>query len=131
MDRYDRKRKRKSRWGDKVVDVPLVPPVVVNPTVNKSPQSSLLTKITRNDPGLIQYVMTTYGSTDIPEEDWKKAEDHYKINLLYQDMVRKREQVERLNRVGKNKYEYDSDEETDGGTWEHKLRMQEMEATQV
>lgn len=23
---------------------------------------------------------------------------------------------------GKNKYEYDSDEEVEGGTWEHKLR---------
>ena len=28
-----------------------------------------------------------------------------------------------------NKYEYDSDEETEGGTWEHKQRMSEMEAT--
>ena len=27
------------------------------------------------------------------------------------------------------KYEYDSDEETDGGTWEHKQRKCEMEAT--
>lgn len=29
----------------------------------------------------------------------------------------------------KNKYEYDSDEETEGGTWEHKLRASEMQAT--
>jgi len=27
------------------------------------------------------------------------------------------------------KYEYDSDEETDGGTWEHKRRANEMEKT--
>ena len=26
----------------------------------------------------------------------------------------------------RNKYEYDSDEEAEGGTWEHKARMQEM-----
>ncbi len=26
-------------------------------------------------------------------------------------------------------YEYDSDEDTEGGTWEHKLRMQEMRQT--
>lgn len=32
---------------------------------------------------------------------------------------------------GKHKYEYDSDEETEGGTWEHKLRSAEMEATQM
>ena len=28
-----------------------------------------------------------------------------------------------------NKYEYDSDEDTEGGTWEHKLRVAEMQAT--
>ena len=27
------------------------------------------------------------------------------------------------------KYEYDSDEDTEGGTWEHKQRRQEMDAT--
>lgn len=26
----------------------------------------------------------------------------------------------------KNKHEYDSDEDTEGGTWEHKARMKEM-----
>lgn len=29
----------------------------------------------------------------------------------------------------KRKYEYDSDEETEGGTWEHRQRATEMEAT--
>ena len=29
----------------------------------------------------------------------------------------------------KAKYEYDSDEDTEGGTWEHKNRTSEMEAT--
>lgn len=29
----------------------------------------------------------------------------------------------------KVKYEYDSDEETEGGTWEHKKRAAEMDAT--
>lgn len=29
----------------------------------------------------------------------------------------------------KRKYEYDSDEETEGGTWEHRQRASEMEAT--
>lgn len=45
-------------------------------------------------------------------------------------MMRKRQEVERLQLAGRNKYEYDSDEETDGGTWEHKLREKEMVATQ-
>ena len=29
----------------------------------------------------------------------------------------------------KPKYEYDSDEDTEGGTWEHKKRVMEMEST--
>ena len=29
----------------------------------------------------------------------------------------------------KNKFDYDSDEDTEGGTWEHKARMKEMEKT--
>ena len=29
----------------------------------------------------------------------------------------------------KNKYEYDSDEEMEGGTWEHKKRREEMKKT--
>lgn len=37
-------------------------------------------------------------------------------------MVKKREEVEMLKGLGKNKYEYDSDEDTEGGTWEHKAR---------
>lgn len=82
----------------------------------------MLTKVTRNDPALLQYTNNTYGSTNLSEEDWKKAEDNYKIHLLYQDMLRKREEVEQLKLAGKNKYEYDSDEDTDGGTWEHKAR---------
>jgi len=50
---------------------------------------------------------------------------------LYQNLLRKREEVKRLEAQGKHKYEYDSDEETEGGTWEHKLRSAEMEATQM
>lgn len=55
----------------------------------------------------------------------------FQINLLYQNLLRKREEVKRLEAQGKHKYEYDSDEETEGGTWEHKLRSAEMEATQM
>lgn len=46
-------------------------------------------------------------------------------------MMKKREQLDKLARQGKFKYEYDSDEDTEGGTWEHKLRNQEMTATQL
>ncbi|GJQ72572.1 hypothetical protein Trydic_g1240 [Trypoxylus dichotomus] len=126
------KRKRKSRWGDKDTSVP-PPMLIINtpPTLPiPSPGGVMLSRITRNDPALIQYVINTFGSANISEDDWKKAEDHFKINILYQEMVRKRQEVENLKLAGKNKYEYDSDEETEGGTWEHKLREKEMIATQ-
>uniref|UniRef100_A0A1B0DL25 Uncharacterized protein n=1 Tax=Phlebotomus papatasi TaxID=29031 RepID=A0A1B0DL25_PHLPP len=71
------------------------------------------------------------GTTNLSEEDWKKAEDHYKINLLYQDMLKKRQEIDRLAKKGQFKYEYDSDEDITGGTWEHKLRMAEMDATKA
>ena len=29
-----------------------------------------------------------------------------------------------------NRYEYDSDEDTEGGTWEHKARTKEMKTTE-
>lgn len=45
-------------------------------------------------------------------------------------MLKKRQQLESLQKAGKFKYEYDSDEDTEGGTWEHKLRKDEMVATE-
>ncbi|XP_012140482.1 uncharacterized protein LOC100883663 isoform X2 [Megachile rotundata] len=160
-NKEERKRKRRSRWGDpdnKVaiteintattrkqqsggllqpgIAIPgqigqpavIIPSAKVQRAETKNP---MLTKISRNDPALIQYARQTFGTLDLTEEQWKKAEDHYKINLLYQNLLRKREEVRRLEAQGKHKYEYDSDEETEGGTWEHKLRSAEMEATQM
>lgn len=53
----------------------------------------------------------------------------FQIHLLYQDMMQKRAEVERLQAQGRNKYEYDSDEDVEGGTWEHRAREKEMIAT--
>ena len=44
-------------------------------------------------------------------------------------MLRKKQERDRLESAGRMKYEYDSDEETEGGTWEHKRRLAEMEKT--
>ncbi|EFN70131.1 Splicing factor 4 [Camponotus floridanus] len=160
-NREERKRKRRSRWGDPDTKVLVtetsvssgnrpnavfpqpgiaIPgqigqPAVILPSPSKGQdiksKNPMLTKISRNDPALIHYARQTFGTLDLNEEQWKKAEDHYKINLLYQNLLRKREEVKRLEAQGKHKYEYDSDEETEGGTWEHKLRSAEMEATQM
>ncbi|KAG8035816.1 hypothetical protein G9C98_001472 [Cotesia typhae] len=155
----ERRRKRRSRWSepDNKVGIPTVNNQTsnVNPlnlhrpsiglsgplgqgsalltpkTQNPKSKNPMLTKISRNDPALVVYARQTFGTYDLSEEQWKKAEDHYKINLLYQNLMKKREEVKRLESQGKHKYEYDSDEETEGGTWEHKLRSAEMEATQM
>lgn len=99
----ERKRKRRSRWGDPdnnisiptVNDIPgqLNQPGIVLPTqvgqnsviipAVKVPQpkgkNPMLTTISRTDPALIQYARQTYGTLDLSEEQWKKAEDHFKV----------------------------------------------------
>lgn len=136
-----RKRKR-SRWGEKVEGKPqpqqppalmsLNIPVVAGGSASFGNQKKpVLSAVTRTDPVLLNYARLNYGTTNLSEEDWKKCEDHYKINLLYQDMLQKRNEIDRLAKSGKFKYEYDSDEDVTGGTWEHKLRNAEMEATEM
>nr|XP_036233104.1 SURP and G-patch domain-containing protein 1 isoform X1 [Bactrocera oleae]XP_036233106.1 SURP and G-patch domain-containing protein 1 isoform X1 [Bactrocera oleae] len=138
--RQERKKQRKSRWGEKVLASTSAgaPSDTLSseqsqnvPTSFANQNKPMLSAITRNDPALLQYARLNYGSTNLSEEDWKKCEEHYKVNLLYQDMMRKRQEIDRLARSGKFKYEYDSDEDVDGGTWEHKLRCAEMEATKL
>lgn len=45
-------------------------------------KNPMLSKISRNDPALVQYARQTFGSLDLSEEQWKKAEDHYKVYFL-------------------------------------------------
>ncbi|XP_032578389.1 SURP and G-patch domain-containing protein 1 isoform X1 [Drosophila sechellia] len=125
--RQRRKRERKSRWGEKEQQLPSSSTSGNFGNQNKP----ILSSITRTDPALLQYARLNYGSTQLSEEQWKQCEEHYKVNLLYQDMMRKRQEIDRLARGGKFKYEYDSDEDIEGGTWEHKLRTAEMEATSL
>lgn len=121
-------KRKKSRWGE----APSSGPTVVEVS-NSAPlplsKPVMLSTVTRTDPALLQYARQNFGTTNLTEEDWKKAEEHYKINLLYQDMQRKRNEIDKLAKKGKFKYEYDSDEDVNGGTWEHKVRASEMEAT--
>lgn len=108
-NREERKRKRRSRWGDpdtKVlvtetsvssgnrpnavfsqpgVAIPgqIGQPAVILPSPSKGQdiklKNPMLTKISRNDPALIHYARQTFGTLDLNEEQWKKAEDHYKV----------------------------------------------------
>lgn len=175
MNNSGKQRVKRSRWGEKVIS-----PVPPQHQQTHQPQASgshhhaagggttpRLTSITRSDPNLLKYAMENFGSINLTEEEWFKAEEAYKVNLLYQDMVRKRQEIDQFAKSGRFKYEYDSDEDVKGknfhaflslsrnkqnpsafpsfhpfnfnhliikflgGTWEHKLRVQEMEATQL
>lgn len=137
------KKQKRSRWGEKEPNTvrPPVPPISQPPmlgilptAIKNNPFGSpkvLLTGVTRSDPALLQYARANYGTINLDEEEWRKCEDHYKVNLLYQDLLKKRNEIDRLASSGRFKYEYDSDEDVSGGTWEHKLRNAEMEATAV
>lgn len=108
--REERKRKRRSRWGDPDTKVLVtetnlpsgnrpnavlpqpgiaIPgqigqPAVILPSSSKGQEAKsknpMLTKISRNDPALIHYARQTFGTLDLNEEQWKKAEDHYKVD---------------------------------------------------
>ncbi|OAD52869.1 SURP and G-patch domain-containing protein 1, partial [Eufriesea mexicana] len=112
----ERKRKRRSRWGDADNKVSVTE---INTLSGHSKQQS---SSGFSQPGIAIPGQIGQPAVIIPPS---------KINLLYQNLLRKREEVRRLEAQGKHKYEYDSDEETEGGTWEHKLRSAEMEATQM
>ncbi|VVC88169.1 unnamed protein product [Leptidea sinapis] len=121
----ERRKRKKSRWGDDPPVTNIKPPGVLAELPPPLPGLKLTT-VNKNNPALMQYAMTNYGTTNLSAEDWKKCEDNFKLNLLYQ----KREQVEKLAAAGRHKYEYDSDEDTSEGTWEHRLRAKEMNATE-
>lgn len=42
------------------------------------------------------------------------------MNIVFQLLQEKKKEAARLELQGKVKFEYDSDEDVDGGTWEHK-----------
>lgn len=90
----------------------------------------MVTKMTRNNPAIIAYAHRVFGSLDLSDAQWKQCEEQMKMNVVFQLLEAKKKEAERLEAAGKVKYEYDSDEETEGGTWEHKRRAVEMAKTQ-
>lgn len=115
-ERSARNRKKRSRWGEKSdePDQATTSNVLNSPVAPARSALPILTAITRTDPALLNYARLNYGTINLSEEDWLKCEEHYKVNLLYQDMLKKRQDIDRLARTGKFKYEYDSDEDTTG-----------------
>nr|XP_037268272.1 SURP and G-patch domain-containing protein 1-like isoform X2 [Rhipicephalus microplus] len=117
-----RKRKRHSRWD---------PPSDSSSDYMDFDAPNEVPEFVKSDPGLIVYAKQVFNSTDLTFDQWKQLEDQRKMRALVEMMQAKKRADEARARAGKVKYEYDSDEETDGGTWEHKKRAMEMEKTRA
>lgn len=126
------KRKKRSRWGPQD-DQPQVPPVgVAIPHVVQSrpPQVTLQ-----------DFARKMVGSDTLSEDQIKQIRHQQEMNMMYELILAKKkveeaalieEQMASMSAASfkkVNKYEYDSDEDVEGGTWEHKNRNAEMEAT--
>ncbi|KAF2360862.1 G-patch domain [Trinorchestia longiramus] len=150
--------KRSSRWGDASSSVPAAPAVTPAfiPTPTPSAQGGIrslsvpasimemvhegehldaikgvmLTRLTNTSPAIVAYARQVFGNTEhLTDDQWKQCQDQIKMNVVFQLLQAKQVAAEQRAQQGKVKYEYDSDEEVDGGTWEHKRRKQEMEET--
>ena len=76
--KIERRRKRKSRWAPEGESPEGTNVLLTNR--NSSITTTPLLNISRSDPALIQYAIQSFGSANLSEEDWKKAEDHYKVS---------------------------------------------------
>lgn len=83
-------------------------------------QGIMISKLTRNNPAIISYALKVFGSLDLTDAQWKQCEEQMKMNIVFQLLQEKKKEAARLELQGKVKFEYDSDEDVDGGTWEHK-----------
>lgn len=84
------------------------------------------------------------GSTPLPtptvlsEEDKKRQraiDEQRMMNELYRKVIEQqalfaKQRTDLFKKTDKPVYEYDSDEDTEGGTWEHKKRKAEMQKTE-
>jgi len=124
-------KKRKSRWGtqepaEALPNIACPPssvgaPGVAIPTalgglVQKlvSPTTNLL-DIRTGNPGLSAYAQKVFGTTDLSENQWKQCEDQLKMSVVYGNLAAKQAMANAMSAAGKIKFDYDSDEETEGG----------------
>ncbi|CAL1539224.1 unnamed protein product [Lymnaea stagnalis] len=81
------------------------------------------------------YARKVIGSDIISEEQLKQIREQQEMNFMYELVMAQKKMQEQALMAEiegvkvKRRYEYDSDEETEGGTWEHRQRAKEMDAT--
>ncbi|CAN8011252.1 unnamed protein product, partial [Ixodes pacificus] len=120
-----RKRKRQSRWA---------------PSDNSSSSSSFTDALEDAAPAELPSFVQSGGACEqqgggivpiVASFSNKLAAEFETMRALFEMMQAKKRAQEARAMSGKVQYEYDSDEETDGGTWEHKKRAKEMEKTRA
>ncbi|KAK3098416.1 hypothetical protein FSP39_019265 [Pinctada imbricata] len=145
------KRKRRSRWGPQD-DTETVPPIGVASippigVANIPPPSGsgtvpgvvpILPAVPQHHPPRVtlqDFARKMVGSDELNEEQIKQIKQQREMNMMYNLILAQKKATEAAQMAAiqgvkvKPKYEYDSDEETEGGTWEHRKRAGEMEAT--
>lgn len=144
-------RKKKSRWSnDKMhsssppVAVPTIPTagrgvgvpgVATNIQLGRRPGASTSSLPTSGYPTVQDFARKMVGSDTISPEQLKQIREQKEMNMMYELIIaqKKAKEAQAMTDISglkvKPKYEYDSDEDVDGGTWEHKKRMAEMSAT--
>ncbi|XP_025076814.1 SURP and G-patch domain-containing protein 1-like [Pomacea canaliculata] len=145
------RRKKKSRWGSER-DSQLIQSIPVTPAAAVAGRSGLaapgvVTNVQLGQgaivkplhpgghPTLQDFARRMVGSDTINEEQLKQIREQREMNMMYELIIaqKKAKEASLMTEIGglkvKPKYQYDSDEDTEGGTWEHKKRQVEMEAT--
>eukprot|EP00795_Rhopilema_esculentum_P005904 gene5904-11241_t len=142
------KRKRKNRWDDKSTDAtsfssvdPQQPvgvqsvPAQGSSSSQATPGPSDIMEEFERAKALIKQkaALARSGvSLTVDAERQKQIEMQQEIEAMYRRIIAEQAIKARHNaqkNEDKPRYEYDSDEEIDGGTWEHKKRKKEMEKT--
>ncbi|KAK7496054.1 hypothetical protein BaRGS_00012755 [Batillaria attramentaria] len=130
------RRKKKSRWGNEKVEIPPVG-VVAMPTPSGIGVPAVPANIQLGGratmksipagghyPTLQDFARRMVGSDTMTPEQLKQIREQKEKKAKEAALMT---EIEGLK--VKPKYEYDSDEDTEGGTWEHKKRKLEMQAT--
>ncbi|GAB1597341.1 SURP and G-patch domain-containing protein 1-like isoform X3 [Argonauta hians] len=144
------RKKRRSRWGpheefcplpSDLLDPASIPagartnagpciPAATQPIVSATAPTSRPPVVTIQD-----FARKMVGSDSLSDDQLKQIKEQRELNMMYELILAQKKAKEAalmaeaagiaLNPI----YEYDSDEDVEGGTWEHKKRMMEMNAT--
>ncbi|XP_041371445.1 serine/arginine repetitive matrix protein 2-like [Gigantopelta aegis] len=81
-------------------------------------------------PTMQDFARKMVGSDELSPEQLKQIREQKEMNMMYELILAQKKASEAAMMPAKKaKFEYDSDEDTEGGTWEHKKRLAEMSAT--